>query len=101
MYPQNAGWNNDRPSLEFWSYGAHNLSNQVGRHYVLNNQYDWQDPSGQGWIAAKVAGATGYNGGGTWAWTLMNYLHQSASYPAWGNVDLTPINSLDLYVAGP
>ncbi len=38
IYPQNAGWNNDKPSFEFFSYGAHNLSNQVGRHYVLSTE---------------------------------------------------------------
>ncbi|MQS16786.1 hypothetical protein F7Q99_39695 [Streptomyces kaniharaensis] len=26
------------PSEVFWSYGAHNLSNQFGSHWVLNNQ---------------------------------------------------------------
>lgn len=102
VYPQNAGWNGDKPSLEFFSYGAHNLSNQVGHHYVLNNQYDWVPPGGQGWAAAMVSGATGYNGGGTWSWTFINYIHRGAGGDAaWGNPDLTPINSLDLWVTGP
>ena len=39
IYPQNAGWNGDRPSLRFYTYGAHNLSNQFGTHRMLNNQY--------------------------------------------------------------
>jgi hypothetical protein len=37
IYP-GAGWNNNHPSLMFWSYGAHNLSNVVGRHRIYNNQ---------------------------------------------------------------
>ncbi len=48
-----------------------------------------------------MARETGNNGNGTWDWDLMNYVHQSSSNPAWGNFDLTPINSVDLYVAGP
>jgi hypothetical protein len=28
--PRGAGWNNDRPSDVYWSYGDHNLSNQYG-----------------------------------------------------------------------
>ena len=39
IYPQNAGWNNGQPSDFFYSYGAHNLSNQYGTHVVFNNQY--------------------------------------------------------------
>jgi hypothetical protein len=37
VYP-GAGWNNNRPSLVFWSYGAHNLSNQTGMKRIYNNQ---------------------------------------------------------------
>lgn len=38
----------------YWSYGAHNLSNQFGDHYVVNNQY------GGAWVEL----CTGYNGTG-------------------------------------
>jgi hypothetical protein len=101
VYPENAGWNGDRPSLEFWSYGAHNLSNQYGNHYVLNNQTDWVPPGG-GYAAAMATGDTGYNGTGTQSWTLINYIHSGAGgYSAWGNFNLTPINSIDLWITGP
>jgi hypothetical protein len=51
VYPQNAGWNGDRPSLTYWSYGAHNLSNQYGTHRIFNNQYG----------GAEVEACFGYN----------------------------------------
>ncbi|ARH89491.1 MULTISPECIES: hypothetical protein [Streptomyces] len=76
VYPQNAGWNGDRPSLAFYSYGAHNLSNQVGQHYVLNNQ--------TGGATARTC--TGYNGTGD----CQGYLW--AGY--YIDKDLTPINSI-------
>lgn len=78
VYPQNAGWNGDRPSLTFYSYGAHNLSNQVGQHYVLNNQ--------TGGATARTC--TGYNGTGD----CQGYL--GAGY--YVDKDLTPINSIVL-----
>ncbi|MGI5466384.1 hypothetical protein [Streptomyces sp. CA-132043] len=76
VYPQNAGWNNDRPSLVFYSYGAHNLSNQVGQHYVLNNQ--------TGGATARTC--TGYNGTGD----CQGFI-QPGYYV---DKDLTPINSI-------
>ena len=101
VYPENAGWNGDRPSLEFWSYGPHNLSNQYGHHYVLNNQTDWLPPGG-GYAAAMAGGYTGYNTTGTLSWTLINYIHRGAGgYAASANLDLTPINSIDLWITGP
>ncbi|MEU0119436.1 hypothetical protein ABZ137_38595 [Streptomyces bobili] len=39
IYPQNQN-PAVSPSHIYWTYGAHNLSNQVGNHWVLNNQYD-------------------------------------------------------------
>ncbi len=38
----------------YWSYGAHNLSNQYGDHYVFDNQYG----------GASMSLCTGYNGVG-------------------------------------
>ncbi|MEV7004477.1 hypothetical protein AB0N62_43755 [Streptomyces sp. NPDC093982] len=39
VYPQNQN-PAVSPSHIYWTYGAHNLSNQYGNHWVLNNQYD-------------------------------------------------------------
>ena len=38
IYPENKGWNGGHPSNTYYTYGAHNLSNQLGHHYVFNNQ---------------------------------------------------------------
>lgn len=74
IYPD-ASWNNDTPSLKFYNYGAQNLSGQVGSHRVFNNQTD----------GAVVQLCTAYDGGGCGA----------AQQPGWyGDVDLTPINSV-------
>jgi hypothetical protein len=81
IYPQSAGWNGDVPQLKYVDYGAYNLSNMVGNHYVLNNQTG----------GASVGLCTQYGGA-------------SCSYHAqdWsGNVDLTPINSVDVATAMP
>ncbi len=96
IYPQNAGWNNNKPSYEFFSYGAHNLSNQVGHHYVLNNQYN--DPQGNP-VTADLF--TGYNGTGVDSATYYQYSRSTAEGVSWGNPDLTPINSVVLSVFGP
>ncbi|REK90341.1 hypothetical protein DY245_11065 [Streptomyces inhibens] len=75
IYPQNAGWNGGHPSLVYYSYGAHNLSNQFGTHRIFNNQ------SG----GATVRVCTGYNGTGCGGTT-----------PPWTyyDRDFTPINSI-------
>lgn len=95
VYPQNAGWNGDRPSLEFWSYGPHNLSNQYGHHYVLNNQTD------DGGFPAIAILCKGYNGANCTGTTYYQYSRSSAKGVSWGNPDLTPINSIVLTVSGP
>ncbi|MFD9301353.1 hypothetical protein ACFWCB_01425 [Streptomyces sp. NPDC060048] len=41
-----------KPSQIFYSYGAHNLKNQYGNHWVFNNQYG----------GASTHLCTGYNG---------------------------------------
>jgi hypothetical protein len=78
VYPQNQGWNGDRPSLVLYYYGYHNLNNQYGTHRILNNQ----------WGGGKVFECTGYGGGGTWV----------AGYNpgGWGDDNLTPVNSIVL-----
>jgi hypothetical protein len=79
VYPQNRGWNGDRPSLKYWSYGPHNLSHQYGTHQIFNNQYG----------GAKVEACFGYNGTG--GGTLM-----LGAGAAW-DFNLTPVNSLVLF----
>ncbi|WP_406738114.1 hypothetical protein OG365_17170 [Streptomyces sp. NBC_00853] len=37
IYPQDAGWNNDRPSQVYWE-GVYRLYGQEGTHFVVNNQ---------------------------------------------------------------
>jgi hypothetical protein len=77
VYPENAGWNGDRPSLKYYTYGAHNLSNQFGYHYVFNNQTDYA-------ISRFCLKYDGRDCG----WTLF-----AGNYT---NFDLTPINSIYL-----
>ncbi|WP_394841240.1 hypothetical protein LZC95_29740 [Pendulispora brunnea] len=38
IYPEDAGWNNDRPSHKYYKYACYNLSNQYGTHRLFNNQ---------------------------------------------------------------
>ncbi|MFI5979879.1 hypothetical protein ACIBEA_03265 [Streptomyces sp. NPDC051555] len=77
IYPQDAGWNGDRPSLTYYSYGAHNLSNQYGNHYIANNQTG----------GATMSTCTGYNGEGR---------QGNLAAGTWMIKDLTPINSITL-----
>ncbi|MFD3539869.1 hypothetical protein ACFWUQ_10255 [Streptomyces sp. NPDC058662] len=53
IYPENQN-PAVKPTHIYHAYGAHNLSNQVGRHWVLNNQ--------TGGASANLC--TGYNGAG-------------------------------------
>ncbi|KOU20564.1 hypothetical protein ADK52_25980 [Streptomyces sp. WM6372] len=66
-----------KPSHVFTSYGAHNLSNQYGRHWVLNNQYG----------GATASLCTGYDGKG-----CGSPIAQGTGVYA----DLGPINSITL-----
>ncbi len=68
---------NPHPTNVYYSYGAHNLSNQIGAHYVLNNQYG----------GASTSLCTNYGGTGC-VYTLPQ---DGAVY-----YDLTPINSITL-----
>lgn len=77
IYPQNAGWNGGHPSLFYYSFGAHNLSNQFGNHVIFNNQ------SG----GATMRTCTGSNGTGCQGY-LGAYQYMTKN--------LTPINSITL-----
>jgi hypothetical protein len=78
VYPRGAGWNNNHPSYFFYSYGAHNLKNQVGSHRVLDNQYGGADA----WLCL------GYNGTGKWK--------NGLPIGSWNDFNLSPINSIKL-----
>jgi hypothetical protein len=68
---------NPHPTNVYYSYGAHNLSNQFGNHWVYNNQYG----------GASVSLCKGYNGTNCTSTIPEGY----AVY-----ADLTPINSITL-----
>ncbi|MCQ9181359.1 hypothetical protein KMT30_20375 [Streptomyces sp. IBSBF 2953] len=76
VYPQNQS-PAQSPSAVYWTYGAHDLSNQVGRHWVLNNQ--------TGGASAELC----LNYGGT---------NCNSTIAARNGVyaDLTPVNSIKL-----
>ncbi|NLU70347.1 hypothetical protein [Streptomyces sp. HNM0574] len=78
LYPENAGWNNDRPSHTFHSYGAHNIQGQTGKHFLFNNQ--------TGGATARTC--TGANGTGD----CQGHLPANAYLEK----DMTPINSIML-----
>ncbi|NUS12241.1 MAG: hypothetical protein HOY69_12720 [Streptomyces sp.] len=65
------------PTDVYWSYGAHNLSNQTGWHWVLNNQTG----------GAHAHLCQGYNGADcTYDIAAQNGVR----------ADLTPVNSITL-----
>ncbi|WP_046780690.1 hypothetical protein [Streptomyces yangpuensis] len=76
IYPQNEN-PAVRPTHVFYRYGAHNLSNQFGKHWVLNNQY--------GGATANLC--TGSNGAGCGS----PIAAKTGVY-----ADLTPVNSIRL-----
>lgn len=77
IYPENAGWNNDQPSLKFYYFGTYQLSNQYGTHYVLNNQVG----GASFWLCTDWRG---------------NACAQFVPIAGWRAVNLTPINSVKL-----
>jgi hypothetical protein len=77
IYPQDAGWNNDKPSLKYYHYGTYQLSNQFGNHYIMNNQTG----------GAPIWGCTDWNGN-TCPWYV--------GAGSWAVANLTPINSVKL-----
>ncbi|MEV0400922.1 hypothetical protein [Actinoallomurus sp. NPDC050550] len=78
IYP-GAGWNNDQPSNEYYKYGCYKLYNQYGTHRVLNNQTGY----------APTDGYTSSN-------CSTGFEYYIASGGAWADVNLTPVNSIDL-----
>lgn len=80
IYPQNAGWNSDRPSHKFYNYGRYNLSNQYGTHRMVNNQYG----------STLVGTCRGYNATNGYQ-NLFYYQGQVI------DANLTPINSIHLW----
>jgi hypothetical protein len=70
-------YNNDRPAPKFFTYGAHNLSNQFGWKYIPNNQ--------TGGAIARIC--DGYNGTDC----------RLTIYPGetW-DINFTPVNSVYL-----
>jgi hypothetical protein len=79
IYPQNADIHTSSPTNIYYSYGAHDLNNQFGNHYVLNNQY--------GSANATAQLCLGYGGVNC---TITIGLNE------FGNYNLTPINSVVL-----
>ncbi|MBO0791577.1 MAG: hypothetical protein J2P36_11595 [Ktedonobacteraceae bacterium] len=77
IYPQDAGWNNDHPSKEFYYFGTYQLSNQYGTHYVFNNQVG----GASFWLCTDWHGNT-----------CMQFVPIGEGRA----VDLTPINSVKL-----
>ncbi|MET7685344.1 hypothetical protein [Streptomyces sp. NPDC005423] len=68
---------NPHPTAVYYSYGAHNLSNQTGSHWVLNNQYG----------GATMSLCDGYNGT-----NCGTPIGQGVGV----NANLTPVNSITL-----
>ncbi|KNX38949.1 hypothetical protein [Luteipulveratus halotolerans] len=75
IYPQDAGYNGDRPSNVYWSYGSHKLYNQYGTHMIVNNQYG-------GALATLCTGSYGTG--------CIDWLPAGTAVPAY----LTPYNSM-------
>jgi hypothetical protein len=86
IYPEDAGWNHDHPSLPPFAAAFpgsldhvwYNLSGQFGTHKIFNNAY-----------CMRVVLNTGYNGGGEHRFPL-EYGHSA-------DRDLTKINSITLW----
>lgn len=95
VYPQDKGWNNDVPSLKFYTYGGHNLSNQLGNHYVLNNQHNALTIFCSSYGGCATSSTSQYQIGGIY------YTWEENASSSWKNVNLTPVNSIDLEVQGP
>ncbi|MBB1261934.1 hypothetical protein [Streptomyces alkaliterrae] len=79
MYQSHEDYQNGKPSHRWYTYGAHNLSNQFGRKYIANNQYG----------GAKVQLCNGYNGTNCSRSIILPDTHVY--------IDITPINSVKLF----
>jgi hypothetical protein len=69
------------PGGYYYTYGAHNLSNQEGDHAVINNQ------TGNAWVTF----CGGWNGGGQW----LGSEAPNTAYPPYDQ-DLGPVYSIIL-----
>jgi len=78
IYP-GKGWHNNKPSHKYYKYGCYKLYNQYGTHRVLNNQTGY----------APTDGYTSSNCG-------KGFKFYIASGGAWADVNLSPVNSIDL-----
>jgi len=81
IYPS-TNWNGGVPSLKFYTYGYHNLSNVTGNHRFFNNQTG----------GASAYNCSGYNGTGT----DLGGVHATL----WADVNFTPVNSVVLDASG-
>lgn len=88
IYPQNAGWNGDRPSLKYYKYGCYNLSNQVGTHRVFNNQISTRSDPDPVVYGDKAFGCTSTTA-----------VFQVAVTGTYKDVNLTPVNGIRLVSA--
>jgi hypothetical protein len=82
IYPQNAGWNGGHPSLIFYSYGYHNLTNQFGTHRFYNHQTG----------GASAYGCSGFGGTGQMLF--------GGDAGGWSDQNFTPANSVVLNQSG-
>ncbi|HTZ43407.1 MAG TPA: hypothetical protein VMB79_06055 [Jatrophihabitans sp.] len=80
IYP-GASWNGGSPSLKFYTYGYHNLSNVVGTHRFFNNQTG----------GASAYACSGYNGTGSDLFGVTT---------GWADENFTPANSVVLDASG-
>jgi hypothetical protein len=78
IYPRDAGWNGDVPSNTYYRYGPYQLKDQIGFHYLFNNQTG----------PATVLICTDWNGR-----TCPQYMPPG---PFEAAMDLGPINSIRL-----
>ncbi|QDP96850.1 hypothetical protein FOE78_13850 [Microlunatus elymi] len=78
LYESASDWNNGKIDTKYYTYGVHNLKDQVGYHVVYNHQTG----------GAKVSLNKYYGGGGA-VHTIKAGYHRT--------YNLTPINSVTLY----
>ena len=75
LYGQDQYWRESTPTSRWFQYGTYNLVNELGWHWIFNNQTD----------NAKLSLCTGYNGGGSCRGV-------DAGWALW--TDFTPVNSI-------
>ena len=79
IYASDATWNSGQPSYAFYYYGAHNIYNQYGNHWVYNHQTG----------GAQVIFCAGADGTGS----AIDGIDTPDYSHLW---DLTPVNSIVL-----